>query len=146
MAVNPELVQSRLAFISGEVAALEQLVESFSVDEFSADPWRVKGVKYSLQTVIEAMIDVAYHVCAKAFARAPQDAHEALLCLAEHGVIAREHLPIFREMVHFRNRVVHGYQRVDDDRVYRIVKDHRADFRAFVMALTRYLQTSAPGE
>lgn len=146
MGVNAELVESKLAFITGEIAALDRLIQVVPADEFSADPWRVKGVKYSLQTAIEAMIDIAYHVCAKAFAHAPQDAHDAFRCLAEHGVIDPEHLPIFREMVRFRNRIVHGYQRVDDNRVYRIVKDHRADFRAFVAALRRYLKTSAPGE
>lgn len=36
-------------------------------------------MKYSLQTAVEAMIDLAYHVAAKKFGHAPTDARDALL-------------------------------------------------------------------
>jgi uncharacterized protein YutE (UPF0331/DUF86 family) len=51
-------------------------------------------LKYSLQTAVEAMIDLAYHVAAKKFGHAPTDARDALRILAEEGIIEKERLAV----------------------------------------------------
>jgi len=76
-------------------------------------PAILSGVKYELQTCIQAMIDVAYHVSAKSFHAAPQDAYDAFERLVAGGALPRARLTVYRKMIGFRNLVVHGYETVD---------------------------------
>ena len=43
-------------------------------------------------------------------------------------------------MIRFRNRVVHFYQEVDEQEVYRILTDHLDDFRLFIRDALQIVQ------
>ena len=100
----------------------------------------VKGLKYSLQTSIEALIDIAYHLSAKQFNHAPVDAREALQFLISKKVLPSDQFETYSAMVGFRNRVVHGYQQVSDQRVYEISTKEIGSFELFIDQILRYLQ------
>lgn len=44
------------------VASIRELLKQKSKEEILADPWLTRGLKYSLQTSVEAIIDMSYHV------------------------------------------------------------------------------------
>lgn len=134
-----ERVMHKLAFITQQVDDLRRLAGSVDPERFVADAWLIRGAKYALQTAIEAMIDVAYHLSARAFSHPPTDAGDALETLRANGLFAPEDGPTFMEMIRFRNRVVHGYDRIDDQRVYAIIANELGDFARFVEAIERYL-------
>jgi uncharacterized protein YutE (UPF0331/DUF86 family) len=48
--------------------------------------------------------------------------------LHEEGIIADEFLPTLRQMVRFRNRLVHLYWDVDDEIVYEVLRKNLSDF------------------
>lgn len=121
MSVDIQRLLEKLAFIAQQAADLRRLADSVTREQFTADPWLVRGAKYALQTAIEAMLDTLYHLAAKAFSHAPADGRDALNHLAGHGVFTAEEAEVIREMIGFRNRLVHGYERVSDERVYEII-------------------------
>ena len=98
------------------------------------------GVTYALQTALQAMIDVAYHVCAKAWRTAPKDAYEAFQHLAAHGAIEAARLATYRRMIGFRNRVVHGYEDVDPERTVGYA-EHTAEFERFRTEIMAFVAT-----
>ncbi len=49
-------------------------------------------------------------------------------------------LPTLLEMARFRNLIVHDYARIDDARVYGILKKRLSDFDAFAEAVRAYLE------
>jgi uncharacterized protein YutE (UPF0331/DUF86 family) len=132
-------VEEKLAYISHQVADLRQLAAQVSAEEFIAHPWLVRGAKYALQTAVEAMIDLAYHLAAKSFAYAPADARDAFTFLGRRGVFG-DRTPTFLEMVRFRNAIVHGYERIDDRRVYEIMATRLGDFDHFIEAIRAFCQ------
>lgn len=54
--------------------------------------------------------------------RAPQDSYDAFVVLNEEKILPDDFLSILRQMVSFRNRVVHLYWDVDDQAMQRIVQ------------------------
>jgi hypothetical protein len=52
-------------------------------------------------------------------------------------------LPILQKLVGFRNRIVHEYERVEDDFVYGILTKNIGDFTLFGQAIRRYLDKKA---
>lgn len=105
-------------------------------------PAILSGVKYELQTCIQAMIDVAYHVSAKSFHAAPQDAYDAFERLVAGGALPRARLTVYRKMIGFRNLVVHGYETVDTGMVLAYA-DRTADFDTFRDEVQRFTRTAA---
>lgn len=138
--LDVERVRERLAFIEGEVAALRALLEQEpDVDVIVNQPWTRRGIRYALQTSIEALADICYHVSAKQFRHAPVDPHDALDRLGQEGVIPPGLLPKLHGMIGLRNRLVHGYLGVDDRRVIEILKEGLGDFEAFIRAIAALL-------
>lgn len=132
MGLDRERIISKISYIREQVASINELLDKKTKEEILADPWMVKGLKYSLQTAVEAMIDLAYHIAAKKFGHAPADARDAMRVLFERGLIARENWPVYSAMIGFRNRIVHGYQEVSAERVCEMARNELGDFEKFI--------------
>ncbi|MEK7278562.1 MAG: DUF86 domain-containing protein [Chloroflexota bacterium] len=52
-------------------------------------------------------------------------------------------MPVLRQMVSFRNRVVHLYWNVDDAIVYDIVQHNLGDFKIFAGHILRFVRKQA---
>lgn len=129
MAVDRERLRERLRYVREQMAILQPLAANGRLRaQRMGDPLRYGGMVRSLQTSVEAMIDVAFHRCAKLYAREAQSAVDAFEILAQRGDIPDTYLPRVRSVVHFRNLVVHGYLQTDAGVVERIVADDLGDF------------------
>jgi len=135
-----ERVMAKIGYIREQVASIRELLNSKTKEQVLGDPWLVKGLKYALQTAVEAMIDLAYHIAAKKFGHAPADARDAVRVLMERGLIAPQNWPVYSAMIGFRNRVVHGYQEVSSERVYEMASNELGDFERFIREIEPVLR------
>ncbi len=126
--VNKDTVAVRLDFIREQVKNLQMAGDSDLLSAKLRDPFVFNGMVRMLQTSVEAMIDLAYHLCAKLYAKAPENAAHAFEILREGGAISGEFLLVATEMVRFRNRVVHGYLNKNPEAVRRMLQEHLGDF------------------
>lgn len=102
------------------------------------DPLWLRGVKYAFVTAIEAVVDVAQHLCATEGWGPPLDNGHAVELLARHGVLDPDLARRLRRAVGFRNVLVHDYVDVDD----RVVVDRLtalADLHAFGRGVAAWL-------
>lgn len=139
MAIDRDRIEERAAYIREQVADLTRLLKSHSREEILQDSWLLRGMRYALQTSIDAMIDIAYHLCSKGLQYAPKDGCDAIDKLASAGVLRNEDVPVFHQMIGFRNRVVHGYLRVSDERVVEMAGSELGDFDRFLSRVFLYL-------
>jgi uncharacterized protein YutE (UPF0331/DUF86 family) len=123
---------AKIGYIREQIVGIRKLLADKSKEEVLSDPWLIKGLKYALQTSVEAMIDIAYHIAAKEYNHAPSEAREAIRVLVDNGLVSRKDLPVYGAMIGFRNRVVHGYQEVAPERVYEIAEQELGDFETFI--------------
>lgn len=140
MKADRERIINKIAHIRRQMHDIQALTEEKSQADILCDQWLVKGLKYALQTSVEAMIDVAYHLSAKQFSHAPVDARDALQLLVSKGVLHSAEFETYSAMVGFRNRVVHGYQDVSDLRVYEIATEEMGKFESFIDSILLFLQ------
>ncbi len=140
MGIDRERILNKISYIREQTSSIEKLLKKKSKEEILFDPWVIKGLKYTLQTAVEAMIDIAYHISAKRYNHAPSDARDAFKTLAEAGLISRKDLPLYGAMVGFRNRVVHGYQEVTPERVFEIAQNELSDFEKFIRQVSVLLK------
>jgi uncharacterized protein YutE (UPF0331/DUF86 family) len=52
--IDHERVMTKITYIKEQLTDIQQLLHNKSKEQILKDPWIVKGLKYSLQTAIEA--------------------------------------------------------------------------------------------
>ncbi|HEY4158780.1 MAG TPA: DUF86 domain-containing protein, partial [Polyangiaceae bacterium] len=95
--------------------------------EFNADFRNLDSALHRLQTTIQALIDIACYLVAVRSLGVPRTSLDALEKLEAAGLLPEGAAKRFAPIVGFRNRVVHLYDRVDPQIVYRILTQNRAD-------------------
>ncbi len=95
--------------------------------EFEADFRNIEAALHLLQTSIQALIDLGSKRCASLGLDTPRTSFEILERLEADGHLPTDSVKRFAPIVGFRNRVVHLYDRIDPQIVYRVVTERRRD-------------------
>ncbi len=142
--LNDRVIRDRLAEIDENVAILEEL-SGLSESEFCSDPKVYKLAERCFQLAIECILGIAHYLIAQNDWPRPQSNSEALIILAEQGVIPKDFATKIAPMINFRNILVHAYLGIDHHMVYQHLC-RIGDFRTFQRHLLRYLKTRSSGE
>jgi uncharacterized protein YutE (UPF0331/DUF86 family) len=136
-----DAIVERLTYLRNEVSYLKQerdRVRSFR--EYVENVRLKKAVERSLQVAVGACLDIGRRLIALEGFRYPEDNKDVFQVLYEEGVVPEDLLPALVEMARFRNLIVHDYARVDDAKVYGILKKRLTDFDAYALAIAAYLE------
>lgn len=126
------LVQKRLAHV---VECVERLRRLARPQDLGTDPVQLGFVAHTLQTAIQAMVDVASTIVSAERLPEPETNADLFARLAQAGWIPAEQAVVYRRVVAFRNILVHRYVDVDPAIVRSIVERHLDDLLAFVRAV-----------
>jgi uncharacterized protein YutE (UPF0331/DUF86 family) len=141
----PKFNIDRIRQIVGEVnlslAKIENL-SRVSEDEFLTSQEKIDSAKYNLIVAIEGSIDICNHIVAKAGGRAPCDYGDCFTVLSELGVITKDEADKLKKMVKFRNILVHLYFKVDNKKVYEIMKKDIIDIRNYLKQIGKFIGES----
>lgn len=94
------------------------------------------------------MVDIAVdprHLLADAGAALPDTNRGVFLALAQQRIVPPERVEHWADMAGFRNILVHGYDEVDLDIVYRAWQDRLEDLEAFGRAVLAYVDARTTG-
>ncbi len=98
-----------------------------------------RSVERCLQVAVEVCLDIGRHLIALEGFRYPQDNQDVFKVLAEEKVVSALLLIGLQDFARFRNLIVHDYAKIDDAKVYEILKRRLGDFDAFALAVATYL-------
>lgn len=129
---DQDLVAKKLALIETSVRELRTLARP---GEIQRDVRELRFVAYTLQIAIQAALDVAAHIVTDERLGEPRTNRDLFEILERYGWVPPELATSLRDMVGFRNIVVHGYERVNGAIVEKIVRDHLDDLLGFVNAI-----------
>ena len=107
---------------------------------FLQDFTNVESAKHLLQVSLECCLDIAHHVVADEGYRTPTDYYDTFVVLNEKQILPNAFMPTLRQMVSFRNRLVHLYWDVDDATVYHILQENLGDFETYVGYILDFVQ------
>jgi uncharacterized protein YutE (UPF0331/DUF86 family) len=106
-----------------------------SIEEYRSNELIRRATERLLHLAIEACLDIGHHLIAERGYRAPQDNRGVFRVLAEEGILPGDLLGPLQEMASFRNLLVHGYTRLDDEIVHGILTSRLEDFEAFAQSI-----------
>jgi uncharacterized protein YutE (UPF0331/DUF86 family) len=120
-------IDQMLSNLRGFVAALRELGEQ-PKEGFLRNADKVGNAKYHFVIAIECCIDIANHIISSENYRFPKDNADSFAVLTEQGVVPADLLESLRAMARFRNRLVHLYWDVEDERVFEYLQAFPNDF------------------
>jgi uncharacterized protein YutE (UPF0331/DUF86 family) len=117
-------------------------IRSLPLDDlaaFTTDPRMVAAGDSYLRRALEALLDLARHVLAKGFGRAPAEYGEVARQLGEVGVVGPDLAAQLGLMARYRNRMVHFYDEITDPELYQILTKELGDIESVILAVTNWL-------
>lgn len=137
--VNQEKIRDKVQIIKNNLSKLESIKQT-GLKEFLDDPFMSDAAIRQLQVSIEAMLDISHHIVSRKHLGTPKTYRETMELLAQAGIIPQQQLPTLINMVKFRNRAVHLYDKISSEEVYGIIQDHLPDFDNFIRAIVYYIK------
>jgi uncharacterized protein YutE (UPF0331/DUF86 family) len=138
----PEYNVDRIGQIMGEInAALHKLdrYSRMSEEEFLSSSEKVDSAKYNLIIAIEGTIDICNSIVARAGGRAPRDHADCFAILGELQLLSEGYVDKLKRMAKFRNLLVHLYWKVDDRKVYQILKEDIQDVKDYLKIVEKII-------
>ena len=137
MAINGVILRKLqvLDEIIGELRSLGTITE----EQLTKNWLTMRAVERDLQIAVEVMIDVCQRLIALSGQTPVDSAGEAIERVVQMGALSN--IYPYRQMVQFRNLVVHHYERVDISVLVDIVNYHLNDFEAFRKEILTYAQS-----
>lgn len=130
--MDRELIDKHLAHIVDQVESVRRRSRP---ERLADDPVQLGFTVHTLQTAVQAAIDVAAMIVAERRLGEPRSNRELFEKLAADGWIPPASVPLWKHVVAFRNIVVHRYLAVDPAVARAIVEGHLDDLLAFVRAI-----------
>lgn len=135
--VNLELVRRRSADLRTELLLLQGYA-ALDENAFLSNPQAIRAARYSLIVAVEAAAAICGHISARR-GRAPDSYPGCFETLVDLGILEKELGTRLAAMARFRNLLVHGYGRIDDQRLHGILRDNLGDMDRYLAAIALYL-------
>lgn len=139
--MKQEDVQTKLDIIPENLEKLK-ILRSKSYEEFVSDFRNIDSALHRLQVSIQALIDIGGYIVASLGLKTPSSNAEIIEILRDSGYIDKQKAEAYIKMIQFRNRVVHIYNSVDVEMLYRILVDEIQDIKDLYEILIYMIEQS----
>ena len=129
--VNQSVIFRLLGNIEGYLNDLA-LLDDTDILNFQNDLKIQRFTERTLQITIEAMLDVTHHIISDERFREPDSYADSFVVLSEQKILNEDFLETAKQMAQFRNKLVHGYEKIDPEIVYAIATEKSCDVRIFL--------------
>jgi uncharacterized protein YutE (UPF0331/DUF86 family) len=139
----PDFNLDRIRNITGEInAAYKKLekIKKLSKKEFLGSAEKIDSAKYNLIVIMEGACDICNHIAVKAGGQAPKSYSDCFSILEELKLLPPDLSTKLKLMTKFRNLLVHRYWKIDNNRVYDIIKQDIPAVSEFLKIIDAYIQ------
>ncbi|NIU84892.1 MAG: DUF86 domain-containing protein [Candidatus Thorarchaeota archaeon] len=127
MLVEKEYLKDRMQEVEESIQELQRVC-SAPFEHLSID--KKYAIRYQIITIAESIGSIALHLCLEEYNKEVDSFAEALSYLQKKGLIS--HVEDLIDLVRLRNLVVHRYWTIDDEHIYRSVKNDFIQIKNFL--------------
>ena len=132
--VNRSIISRKLISVEEHVRRIKEL-PSTSLDVFKKDTNSQDILLFNLTQAIQNCIDIAAHKVSDEGWGLPGTQSEIFDILTDKGLISRDFAGRLIGMVGFRNRVVHEYEKLNLEIVYKVWQERPRDVEEFAFVV-----------
>jgi uncharacterized protein YutE (UPF0331/DUF86 family) len=140
MKIDTEKIQRYLMEIKARHHEIKELLLRSSDADLLKDPWVLKGLKYSLVEIAEAMANILQHILAKDRGEPVTGYVETVIRAGETDIIPNPLSKKIKPFFDFRNSLIHRYWVISDETLLSLVRENQTDFLTFIEAIEDYIK------
>ena len=137
--INHRVITERLKWIDRMLEEIRSLPLD-SYETFLEDNRNVWSAESCLRRTLEALLDMGRHILAKGFGRGVTEYKEIARELGRAGVLQAENFTILEILAGYRNRMVHFYQEISTEELYKICTEDLKDIIIVRNALANWIE------
>ena len=137
--VNRTKVERQLELIEEYLDFLRE-IQTLPEEEFATSRRDFHSYERCLQLAIECLINIGNHIISDRGLRAPKDYADIFKVLAENCILLMEDALNLKQMVQFRNRLVHVYWDIEPKVLWQIIQTELGDIERCAKNLAKYAQ------
>jgi uncharacterized protein YutE (UPF0331/DUF86 family) len=100
----------------------------------------LKGFKYTLVEIAEAMANTLQHILAKDMGEPVTGYVETIIRAGQTKVISEPLSKKIKPFFDFRNSLIHRYWFISDEKLLTLVRENKIDFISFIEAIENYIK------
>jgi uncharacterized protein YutE (UPF0331/DUF86 family) len=116
------------------------LLKKNSDADILKEPWVLKGLKYTLIEIAEAMANIVQHILAKDRGEPVVGYIETIIRAGEIGIVPDTLSKKIKPFFDFRNSLIHRYWFISDEKLLALVRENKTDFISFIEAIENYIK------
>lgn len=137
MPVQIEILRRLLLYLDEQIRLMQK--KGLTKEELKQNLDLRQAMERRLQTAIEASIDLAFHIIAGEELGVVEHNKDALLLLGEKKIIPLDLARRLADATDMRNVLVHGYEKVDLDQLYRAITEDVKDLKEFAEEIDAFV-------
>jgi len=137
--ISEQIVTDRMALIAGWLRDIRALPLS-DYQAFLSDRRNVGMAESCLRRSLEALLDIGRHILAKGYGIGVAEYKEIARRLQEQAVLSVSEAALMSTLAGYRNRLVHFYQEVTDEELYRICSTQLGDMETLLAAILAWMK------
>jgi uncharacterized protein YutE (UPF0331/DUF86 family) len=135
--VNTDVIRKRIALLEKNIGLLEEYTR-IPEDQLLGDPTLYGAAVHYMMESIEIVVDIGNHILAEKFSVVAGSYADVIKKLGVHGVVPKAFADDNEAMPKFRNKVVHLYDEVSGEEVYKNLQKAPEILRQFAEYFFEY--------
>lgn len=115
-----------------------------SEDEFIQDSRNIDSAEHRIQTSVQALLDLSAHLIARLSLKTPRSNREIVELLKGNNLISQENAGKFIDLIFYRNKLVHNYNKIDLNLLYQNLKNYIHDIKTFIANIQMIVEKHKP--
>ncbi|MBF0453131.1 MAG: DUF86 domain-containing protein [Candidatus Magnetomorum sp.] len=131
MEIDRQRIETYLDEIANEAMIIRSALEK-SNEDITKSPLVLRGLKYSIVLISEAIANVLQHILAKKYHVSINGYTQCFTKARDHNIISEKLFDQLKPFSSFRNMLVHQYWRIDDKIFLANLREGIDDFQLFI--------------
>ncbi len=144
--IDKDFIKEKINLITRDLERLK-IFSDFTFDEMAGDFMKYAALKNILMEIIGRGIDINEHLIAELAdtkINAPKTYKETFLLLSGLGALPDDFTKQIAESAGFRNAIVHEYNNLDKNQVYRTVGEAIKQYAEYCGYILKFLNGKSP--
>lgn len=137
--VEKKLVRRKLNKMIEYIEQLKE-VNKYTLDDYLDNFFIKRTSERLVQLIVEVATDINGHIVVDEGYFPPEDYYNSFFKLSEVGVISKDFAKDLAPSAGLRNRLVHEYEEIDDEIVFKSVKSAIENYSKYVKEIDEYLK------
>lgn len=139
MPVDEKVIVRKITFINRDFKLLAGLCR-LSLSEFLKKPEYEALAERYLERIIGRMIDINYHILAKAEKHSPLDMFNSFIDMGGKGYLNNQLAKKMADSAGLRNRLTHEYDEIDEKKIYKAMKSCLEDVPKYLQKIEKIIR------